>query len=158
MISMDNLFCIERLILVVLCFVCLSCKKSELILVQGQTHNYQIVISEDANLDEQKAAFTLQKYIEAMSGKKLPIISETDLASEKSIWVGATLKTKGLDLEPSEIIYKVIGEGLIVAGGNSKSTLNAVYTFLENLLILLGPKMQSQNFLIELVNQFLSNY
>ncbi|MDP4679909.1 MAG: DUF4838 domain-containing protein [Cyclobacteriaceae bacterium] len=129
---MDNLFCIERLILVVLCFVCLSCKKSELILVQGQTHNYQIVISEDANLDEQKAAFTLQKYIEAMSGKKLPIISETDLASEKSIWVGATLKTKGLDLEPSEIIYKVIGEGLIVAGGNSKSTLNAVYTFLEN--------------------------
>ncbi|MFT7036422.1 MAG: hypothetical protein ACJA2S_004951 [Cyclobacteriaceae bacterium] len=108
-----------------------ACKESDVVFVDNGLSNYQIVSSDTADAEETKAAKALQGYLKEMSGVSLPIVSERDKQAAKGIWIGTTSKYKKLDLKENDITYRIIDEELIIAGGNSESTLNAVYTFLE---------------------------
>ena len=108
-----------------------ACKESNLVLVDNGISDYQIVSANTADTDEIKAAKALQEYLKEMSGVLLPIVSEANKQAGKGIWIGNTKKNK-FDLKPNEITYRINDDELIIAGGNPQSTLNAVYTFLED--------------------------
>lgn len=135
--STSSFGCNIRLCSLILCglvIVTTSCQNSEIILVDGRYTGYQIILPEKADKNEQKAASALRKYLWEISGVELVVISEEMAKEGKGIWVGATSKVEGQDLKNEQVLIKVDGIQLIIAGGDPKSTLNAVYTFLENQL------------------------
>ncbi|MDN5202475.1 DUF4838 domain-containing protein [Fulvivirgaceae bacterium BMA10] len=116
-----------------LLLVLISCKPSnELIIADSGTSSYQIVVPDQADSVELKAGEQLQEYLEKISGTKLPLISEGDFSKGRSIWIGNTEKLGQVSINEHEILFKAEGNDLFIAGGSSKSTLYAVYTFLEN--------------------------
>lgn len=120
----------QLIILFGIVLVAMSCQTSNLDLSVG----YQIILPDQADDNEQKAAKALQQYLEEIGGAKLSVVTEKDKGQTKGIWLGTTSMMKGLDVRAEEIVVKVEGEQLIMAGGTSIGTLNAVYTFLEDQL------------------------
>jgi len=103
--------------------------------------NYTIVIGRDASRSEQHAATELQKYIEKISGRVVPIKSDDDDIGTRMILVGNSSKLKelGLDIDFDDLgdegfVMKTAGGNLVLAGGRKRGTLYSVYTFLEEYL------------------------
>jgi hypothetical protein len=96
--------------------------------------DYSIVIRQDASAVESFAASELQKYIELISGARLPI--ETT-ASSPAIIIGRDPASSGdLNIDWNDLGYDgfVIHSGnpdIILAGRKEASTLYAVYALLE---------------------------
>ena len=124
-----------KLMLFTLAISCLgACKHSSHELVKNGSTNYEIIIPENSDSLELKSAQELQKYLELKSGVNLPIVSENKSATDYRIWIGNTSQGKSLHPSANEIIIKTQGNDLIIVGGDPKSSLYAVYTFLENYL------------------------
>ncbi|MFC2125925.1 DUF4838 domain-containing protein [Bacteroidota bacterium] len=107
---------------------------SKLKIVDNGTSDYKIMIPSESDDLEKKAAEELQKYIQHVTGINLPLIIEGADDSEKVIWVGNTTKLSSYSTGKHQILITVNDNKLIIAGGSSKSTLDAVYTFLEEQL------------------------
>ena len=123
------------LILLLLIIGCLfSCDSSKLVLIENGSTIYEIVIPENADENEMRSANELQKYLQAIAGTELPITVENKSLSSHKILIGNAAQIKSLEIEDYEIIIKTQDQNLIIAGSDGKSTLNAVYTFLENYL------------------------
>ena len=110
----------------------MACNPPELSLVNNGNTAYQIVLPVDADSLEQKSADELQKYLEKISGHKLVITDEAGQASGKRILIGSTTAGASLNAGSDEIIISVKEGDLLILGGNPRSTLYALYTFLEN--------------------------
>src|SRR5438874_9971181 len=102
---------------------------------------YRIVVSASAIPSERYAAEELQRYIEKMSGAKLPIITDAEPRGSHEILLGdnrhlAMLRTKVdfAKLGTDGFMLRVDGNRLIIAGGKPRGTLNDVYTLLEEKL------------------------
>ncbi|MFA4029751.1 MAG: hypothetical protein GDYSWBUE_001045 [Candidatus Fervidibacterota bacterium] len=100
--------------------------------------NYRIVIAKDAIPSEQHAAQELQRYIERMSGAKLPIVTDDQPMQKREIMVGESAHTKKLRLRvdvkglgTDGFIMQTVGESLIIVGGKPRGTLYGVYALLE---------------------------
>ncbi|MEI2724233.1 MAG: DUF4838 domain-containing protein [Verrucomicrobiota bacterium] len=107
---------------------------------QGQT-KYRIVVSASAIPAERYAAEELQRYLERMSGAKLPIVTDADKPADREILLGDNLHLAKLrpavdfsKLGPDGFVLRVDGNRLIIAGGRPRGTLNGVYTLLEEQL------------------------
>ena len=122
--------CLQLSILFGIIVLTTSCQKSEINL----SSDYQIILPENADEVEQKAAIAMQQYLKTIGGVELSIGSENMAKEGKAIWLGGTSKSKGLNLKTEEVLIKADGDQLIISGGNPQSTLNAVYTFLEDQL------------------------
>lgn len=129
---MKKLFCDAITWLPILFWACQS--SSELIISEDSNSDYQIIVPSMASEEEQKAASELQLYFQKMNQVLLPIVSEEEAAASKGIWVGATQKTLNADLDMHQILIQEQNEQLIILGGSPKSTLYAVYSFLEHFL------------------------
>ncbi len=95
---------------------------------------YRIVIPATAIPSEQYAAEELQRYLERMSGVKLPIVTDTEPAADREIVVGDTAR-KHLDvakLGTDGFSLRTVGEKLYIAGGKPRGTLFGVYGLLED--------------------------
>lgn len=107
---------------------------------KGQSQ-YRIVVSASAIPAELYAAEELQRYLEKMSGAKLPIVTDAEKPRAHEILLGdnshlAKLRP-GVDftkLGPDGYVLRVDGNRLIIAGGRPRGTLNGVYTLLEEKL------------------------
>lgn len=109
-------------LLTILLFSCQSC--TSITLVSAGESNYRIVLAENADPLEHQAAEELQTYLQHISGVSLPITS-----GETS---GNVIRLGQLEeLAESTIAYGVEGEQFFIGGDSPKSTLNAVYAFLE---------------------------
>ncbi len=107
---------------------------------QGKS-KYRIVVPISAIPSERYAAEELQRYIEKMSGAKLPIVTDAEPRAAHEILLGdnlhlARLRTKVdfAKLGPDGFRLRVDGNRLIIAGGKPRGTLNGVYTLLEEKL------------------------
>lgn len=111
-----------------------ACQNPSIELVKNGKTNYVIVLPINADEMEGKAAEELKKYLSKISNADFVIAHEGQQPIEFGIWIGATSQMKDVILAKEEILIKNNAGQLILSGGDSKSTLNCVYTFLENYL------------------------
>ena len=111
-----------------------ACNTTDLTIIQNGFSEYEIVIPHNADSIELKSSNELQKYLQKISGVSLAITDEDKITSDKRIFIGNTIEGELLNAGVDEIIIKMRDGDLFILGGDSKSTLYAVYTFLENYL------------------------
>lgn len=107
---------------------------------KGQSQ-YRIVVPAGAIPSERYAAEELQRYLEKLSGAKLPIVTDAEKPTAREILLGdntglAKLRAKVdfAQLGPDGFVLREDGDRLIIAGGRPRGTLNGVYTLLEEKL------------------------
>lgn len=111
-----------------------ACNMTDLTLVSNGSSAYELVIPHLADSMEMKSSHELQKYLQKISGVSFDITDEVMSSSNKRIFIGNTSEGNSLNAGVGEIIIKAKETDLFIMGGDSKSTLYAVYTFLENYL------------------------
>ena len=107
-----------------------------------------IVIGKGAEAPEVFAAEELSKYVEKMSGIKLPMAKDNEAVTNKNVIFIGTLKsndklqeivkqgeikTDNLDKDRDGFIIKTIGNKMVLIGSNPRGALYSVYAFLERL-------------------------
>ena len=110
-------------------------------IAEKRKSRYRIVIAADAIPSERYAAEELQRYLERISGAKLPILTDTGPLASREILLGdnahlRTLKQK-IDfnkLGPDGFVLRTEGGKLVIAGGRPRGTLYGVYALLEDKL------------------------
>lgn len=97
-------------------------------LVEHGRTRHSIVVTAGAPAAEQRAGAELQRFLEEMTGAKLPLVTA---ANGRRVLLGSAsgLDTKGLAAE--EFILRTRGEDLLIAGGSPRGTLYGVYTLLD---------------------------
>ena len=98
---------------------------------------YRIVIPADAVPAERYAAAELQHYLEAMSGAKLPIVSDGEPRGDREIVLGASnrriadlgLKPDSVRLGADGFWLKTASSALVVAGGGRAARCMASIPF-----------------------------
>jgi len=108
----------------------ISCSSSTIQIVKNGESNYEIVIPAEADPLILQAAEELKSYVRQSSGVDIPVTAgeahEPDL---NAIKVG--FESGEGELSPHTITYYLDGEDLYISGGSARSTLYAVYRFLE---------------------------
>ena len=108
----------------------MSCmQNNQLTIIENDKSEYEIVLPENADETVEKAASELQSYFEKVSSVQIPIVNQNNSESDKKK-IFVSREEDNLNSSHS-IIIKNEGENIIITGGNSKSTLYAVYEFLE---------------------------
>lgn len=111
-----------------------------LTLIEKGRSPYTIVVAQDASPSERRGAQELQRFLEEMSGARLPIV--TDQARPRGPWIlvgrSRTLDRLGVRanwdaLGPEGFLLRTAGRNLIIAGGRQRGTMYGVYVFLEKL-------------------------
>ncbi|MFO8012143.1 MAG: DUF4838 domain-containing protein [Phycisphaerae bacterium] len=100
---------------------------------------HAIAVPAEPTPQEQFAARDLADHLEKMTGKRLPVVAETDLGKRTPIAVGrctGTLKRLGVAVDFAAlgvegIAIETEGPALVLAG-NKRGVLYAVYSFLED--------------------------
>ena len=87
--------------------------RSELTLAENGSSRYQIVISANAIPSERYAAEELQRYLEKLSGAKLPLVTDATPPNSREILIGdnAHLQSLGFTLD----LHKLGPEGFALA-------------------------------------------
>ena len=110
------------------------------IIADSGVSNYTIVVPAEPSPSELLAAEELQKYVKAISGAELAIektenLPGTSLVVSERAHMGSWIKASGaVDVKDDE--YAIISKGgskLFLIGGRGRSTLYAVYDFLDRL-------------------------
>jgi hypothetical protein len=107
-------------------------------LAHGGKSAYVIVVSDQASPPERTAAQRLRFYLKEVTGADLPILA-APRATGPSLWVGQSPTVRALlpgvnwdALGTEGIIIKTVGDDLVLAGGQPRGALYAVYSFLED--------------------------
>lgn len=128
------------MISIILFMTCISfangCAKGDIAIARTGHAEVNIVLADDASLQERTAAEELQHYLQLITTAQFTIINENEARDLTSgIWVGPTKKanaSKLLSSEPEAWSIKTDGQNLILCGGRRRGTLYAVYHFLED--------------------------
>lgn len=100
---------------------------------------YVIVVDKQASKSELNAARELQKYIQQMSGAKLPVVNTLN-PSGKAVFIGYNASVARLTGKPQPassdegFTYMTVGENLFIFGGSDRGTMFGVFAFLEQQL------------------------
>ena len=102
---------------------------------------YRIIVPAEAIPAERYAAEELQRYLEKMSGAKLPIVTDAEPPTAHEILLGNNTHLAQLrptldftQLGPDGFVLRVEGNRVVIGGGRPRGTLNGVYTLLEEKL------------------------
>jgi hypothetical protein len=114
--------------------------QADISLAQNGKTAYVIALASDAIPAEKTAAEQLQKYFQQITGAPISIESENAVpTSAPQIYVGPGDHVKVLlphqdwkSLGADGIVIKTVGKDLILAGGQPRGTLYAVFQFLED--------------------------
>ena len=105
----------------------------------GRT-TYSIAISRDASPSEKHGSEELQRFLQEMSGARLPMVTDAEEARGNLVIVGKSnyLDSSGLQipfpfLGAEGFAIKTAGPHLVIAGGRQRGTMYGIYTFLEKL-------------------------
>lgn len=132
-------------ILVIMCvaFACaMDSSLASLVLSEGGVAKAAIVISPGASESDRQAAKSLKKYLDEITGGNFPLL-ENGVAGDlpQTIYVGSSDTVKKLlptvdwtKLGSDAVVIKTAPGTLILAGGEPRGTLYAVYQFLEDVV------------------------
>ncbi len=130
-----------RWILSLACLVMVVSTSAAVTLANKGTSNYRIVVPASAIPSERYAAEELQRYLEKLSGVKLPVVTDAQKPISREILLGDNghlgrlrAKIDFAKLGPDGFVLREDGNRLIIAGGRPRGTLNGVYTLLEEKL------------------------
>ncbi len=105
------------------------------------TSHYRIVVAANAIPSERYAAEELQRYLERISGAKLPVVTDDQPMTPHEILLGDNAHLLRLPvridfakLGTDGFVLRTHGNHLIVAGGKPRGTLYGVYALLEEKL------------------------
>jgi len=104
-------------------------------LIENKVTDYRIVIPANPTESQRYAADELAKYLELISGAKLPVVCDCSEPQEKEIVIGRTNREGapcGCGLKNDGYTYKTVGEKLFILGENDRGNLYGVYQLLEN--------------------------
>ena len=113
------------------------------IFLSVQTHalefrnNYTVVIPNDADKIEVRAAEQFIRYIRSVTGFEPVLAKEKDFdMKKKAVYIGRTAfaklqKINFSELDAEEWIIRTVNDELIIAGGYPRGTLYGVYEYLE---------------------------
>ncbi len=122
---------------------CRNSASADVTLADKGQSQYRIVVPVGAIPSERYAAEELQRYLEKMSGAKLPIVTDAEKPVAREILLGDNShlprKLSGPKVDFAKLgsdgfVLRVDGQRLIIAGGRPRGTLNGVYTLLEDKL------------------------
>ncbi len=102
---------------------------SQLTITKNGKSDYEIVLPEKADKTLKKAAEELQFYLKKISSAKLPIVDQATADPNKKKIIIQNESVQATSAHSIRIENK--NDQLIISGGNSMSTLYAVYEFLE---------------------------
>jgi hypothetical protein len=109
-----------------------------LVLAEQGRSSYIIVIADNAPPAIRYAADELQKFVEQMSGAKLPIVGDGKPPAEDEILLGPSKRLRQVaevnlgGLGPEGYVIRTVGRRLVIAGGPPRGTLYGVYGLLED--------------------------
>ncbi len=117
-------------------FSLVSCVSPQVELARDGVSNHEIVIPENADSTVQRAATELRRYLKLISAADIPVKSKRSRDPERhGIFVGngrnLPVAFNNQAVSQYTIGYHVVDNDLYIYGGSSKSTLYAVYRFLE---------------------------
>jgi len=137
----------SRVATVIVCLIVLALGSgisrvfAEITLAADGRSEYAIVVSGEATETERTAAAELNRYLEAVTGARFPIVSPDQVGHGPAIYVGvlATLQHPGIDPQAEQLGRGAIrillaGDDLLIGGSDPRATLHAVYTFLEEVV------------------------
>jgi hypothetical protein len=114
--------------------------REPLTLVKRGESTFIICTSETASPSERHAAEELQKFVEEISGGRLPIVSDADKPEGNLVLVGNSTLVEQLapripfeKLGAEGFVLRAAGNRLLIVGGRQRGTLYGVYTLLEKL-------------------------
>ncbi len=109
-------------------------------LVKNGKSDYSILISATAIPSEQRAAQELQRFLEEMSGARLPILRDDAPSSANLIFVGDSAPLRRLapnipyqSLGTEGFVLQTHGKHLVITGAKPRGAMYGVYTFLDML-------------------------
>ncbi len=118
----------------------LPAKAGVTLVTQGKS-DYRIIVPTNAIPSERYAAEELQRYLEKISGARLPIATDAQPAGGREILLGDNAHLRKLaakidfqKLGTDGFTLRTEGQRLIIAGGRPRGTLYGVYTLLEQKL------------------------
>ncbi len=95
---------------------------------------YQIVISEKATAGTRYAAEELAKYLKAICGADLPVVTDSEPEKAEELVLGRTTRAgspSGCNLKNDGYILRTVGKKLFLFGENERADAYAVYGLLE---------------------------
>jgi hypothetical protein len=102
--------------------------------------SYTIVLAAEASPSEHRAAHELQRFLEEISGARLPIATDAQPHQGNLILLGDSAALRRLNpsipyaqLGPEGFVLQTTGPHFIIAGGRQRGTMYGVYTFLDKL-------------------------
>jgi hypothetical protein len=115
--------------------------KKDLIITENGVTTYSIIVSSNQSENEIFAASLLQKYLQKISGARLPVLKDLARRSQKEILVGFSNRTTGKEydaikstLAPDGFRIYTQGKQLIILGGSNKGCIYGVVELLESVL------------------------
>ena len=94
--------------------------------------SYKIVISDKKDIQDVFAAKELAKYLNKVTKKEFPIVTESAFTAGNAVFVGSTKKAeKTGPLAPDEFRIYLDGSNVVIAGSPWRGVLFGVYEFLE---------------------------
>jgi hypothetical protein len=114
---------------------------AQVVLAKDGKSLYRIVVPQKAIPSERYAAEELQRYLERISGAKLPIVTDSEPMGSHEILLGdnAHLRKLGIQVDFAKLgtdgfVLRTFQNYLIIAGGRPRGTLYGVYGLLEEKL------------------------
>ena len=126
----------KRILLPLLCLLYLqTCSYSAELANDGRT-GWTIVLPNVPTIVEKTAARELAAHLKLVTGADFRTIAEKDVPADgkSSIFVGNTAKAPKKDYKFDEILIKMDGGNLILAGHKRRGCLYAVYSFLQDVV------------------------
>lgn len=126
----------KRTLLFVLCLPFLQTGLYSAELARDGATGWKIVLPAEPALVEQTAARELAEHLKSVTGADFPTIAEQDAPADGTslIFVGNTAKAPKKDYKFDEILIKLDGGNLILAGHEKRGCLYAVYSFLQDVV------------------------
>ncbi len=111
----------------------------DLMLANNGKSDYKIVTADNASPCTKHAAEELQKFLQQITGVKLPIITDKQPKGPKEVIIGNCERLKGVDLKldlatlgNEGYLLRAVGDNLLIIGGPLRGNLYGVYGLLED--------------------------
>jgi len=126
----------KRILLLLSCLLFLQPHLHAAQLAKDGTTNWRIVLPNEPTIVEKTAARELSEHLTLVTGADFPTVTEKDVpAGGKSfIFIGNTAKAPKKDYKFDEILIRMDGGNLVLAGHEKRGCLYAVYSFLQDIV------------------------